>query len=386
MPPTAACTTGTTYTLPMCVHPLILRWYTSARRYKPDLFWLDAGWVGQGMQALPLATWATAHREVSPRQLWVNRDGGVVEDYLTPENPPPSEALSVGLRLRPKPWEVCMTLGMAWAYRPNDVYKSTKTVLQTLATIVSTGGSLLLDIGPMPTGELPATALSRLAAVGRWMDVNGAAIHDTSPQSPYAMNVTSPVGPTPSPSKPADWQLASNHTAGLSAACDESPGGNPQLGLAECQASCAAGTAGPCNTLNFRLPDVCVHKVCMPAGEPLVSKDGEWDVWVCETCAVAEVQEWRLSRNGNTVYAMLFLTNATLPAVTPLALPFVSPVPGGIDGSWPEGLLSTVTLLDGVGGTEIGYNWSSTMGLQLHTKAAAAVEQPYIAVFRLEFA
>jgi hypothetical protein len=38
---------------------------------------------------------------------------------------------------------------------------------------------------PMPTGELPPTALERLAEVGDWMDVNGEAIHDTTPQSPY---------------------------------------------------------------------------------------------------------------------------------------------------------------------------------------------------------
>jgi len=34
--------------------------------------------------------WAVEHRKINPQQLWVNRDGGVVEDYLTPENPPPA--------------------------------------------------------------------------------------------------------------------------------------------------------------------------------------------------------------------------------------------------------------------------------------------------------
>ena len=150
-------------------------------QYQPDLFWLDAGWVGAGAQFLPLADWATAHRKINPQQLWVNRDGGVVEDYLTPENPPPSSLTKTGLGLRPKPWEVCMTLGEKWAYNPHDVYKSTKTVVQTLVSVVATGGSLLLDIGPMPTGELPPTALSRLAEVGKWMDVNAEAIHGTVP-------------------------------------------------------------------------------------------------------------------------------------------------------------------------------------------------------------
>jgi alpha-L-fucosidase len=41
------------------------------RMYKPDLFWLDAGWVGSGTQFLPLATWAKEHRKDNPNQLWV---------------------------------------------------------------------------------------------------------------------------------------------------------------------------------------------------------------------------------------------------------------------------------------------------------------------------
>jgi hypothetical protein len=81
-----------------------------------------------GRRYLPLADWAKAHRKINPQQLWVNRDNGVVEDYLTPENPPPQSLTMVGLGLRPKPWEVCMTLGEKWAYNPHDIYKSTKTV------------------------------------------------------------------------------------------------------------------------------------------------------------------------------------------------------------------------------------------------------------------
>jgi alpha-L-fucosidase len=187
-------------------------------QYSPDIYWLDAGWVGQGLQHLPLTTWATEHRKVNPRQLWVNRDGGVVEDYLTPENPPPSSLTQTvrrltahtalhllwhgcacvcfqsaqrvgggrwrwqGLGLRPKPWEVCMTLGQKWAYQRNDTYKTTQTIVQTLVSVVATGGSLLLDVGPMPSGELPPTAVQRLGAAGSWLRVNAEAIYDTMPQ------------------------------------------------------------------------------------------------------------------------------------------------------------------------------------------------------------
>jgi hypothetical protein len=48
-------------------------------QYSPDLYWLDAGWVGAGEQYLPLADWAVEHRKINPDQLWVNRDGGAKE-------------------------------------------------------------------------------------------------------------------------------------------------------------------------------------------------------------------------------------------------------------------------------------------------------------------
>ena len=44
-----------------------------------------------------------------------------------------------------------MPLGHDWAYNPHDVYKTTKTVIQTLVSVVATGGSLLLDVGPSST-------------------------------------------------------------------------------------------------------------------------------------------------------------------------------------------------------------------------------------------
>ena len=346
----------------------------SACRYAPDLYWLDAGWVGASPQHLPLGDWASAHRKLDPQQLWVNRDGVVVEDYLTPENPPPASVLDVGLGLRPKPWEVCMTLGSQWAYKPDDSYKTTETIIHTLASIVATGGNLLLDVGPMSTGELPPTALERLADTGRWMDLNGAAIHDTMPQSPFATNVTIPGGggvPT--------WTLASPASAGKSAACAEA-GRNFQAGLDDCQRACA-GLEG-CNTINYN-DGACIVKACDPTpGQPLVTKDGGYDVYTCKGCGVAATQ-WRLTRNGDTVFAMMLLDGAALPNTTPLTLPFVVPVSGGVDGSWPTGALESVTLL----GTQatIAFTWGVSTGLELHTAPGGPAGPPYAAVFALAY-
>jgi alpha-L-fucosidase len=48
-----------------------------------------------------------------------------------------------------------------------------------LSDIASKGGNFLLNIGPMADGTIPPESVERLQAVGRWMDVNGEAIHAT---------------------------------------------------------------------------------------------------------------------------------------------------------------------------------------------------------------
>jgi hypothetical protein len=100
-----------------------------------------------------------------------------------------------------------MTLGLKWAYNPHDVYKTTKTIVQTLVSVVATGGSLLLDVGPMPTGELPPVALQRMAETGEWMAANSEAIYDTTPQSPYAISVTGPAPAGVHGDFSLDWRL-----------------------------------------------------------------------------------------------------------------------------------------------------------------------------------
>jgi alpha-L-fucosidase len=100
------------------------------------------------------------------------------ENYLTPEQKVIDKPLSV-------PWESCVTMANNWGWVPNDVYKPTRTIIHMLADIVSKGGSLLLDAGPTPSGELEQTAYDRMKEIGQWMKVNGDAIYGTRPVAPY---------------------------------------------------------------------------------------------------------------------------------------------------------------------------------------------------------
>ncbi|MBU6416624.1 MAG: alpha-L-fucosidase, partial [Xanthomonadaceae bacterium] len=166
----------------------------TSRYGRIDLMWLDAGWVNAqdhpdakayGMevpwaQDIDMPRLAATARRNQPGIILVNRaDGGPYEDYRTPEQTVPDHPL-------PYPWETCMTMGKSWSWDPHDEYKSPRELVHTLIEIVAKGGNLLLGIGPQGNGELPATALERLKAIGAWMQINGSAIHGTHRLAPYA--------------------------------------------------------------------------------------------------------------------------------------------------------------------------------------------------------
>lgn len=79
------------------------------------------------------------------------------------------------------PLETCQTMNGMWGYKILDQnYKSTKTLIHYLVKTAGMGANLLLNIGPQPSGELPATAVERLAEMGRWMDRYGETIYGTT--------------------------------------------------------------------------------------------------------------------------------------------------------------------------------------------------------------
>lgn len=79
------------------------------------------------------------------------------------------------------PLETCQTMNGMWGYKIIDQnYKSTEELIRLLVQTAGKGANLLLNIGPQPNGELPATALERLKEMGQWLNKYGESIYGTT--------------------------------------------------------------------------------------------------------------------------------------------------------------------------------------------------------------
>ncbi len=78
------------------------------------------------------------------------------------------------------PLETCNTMNGMWGYKINDQnYKDATTLIRYLVKTAGMGANFLLNIGPQPDGELPATALDRLKDMGEWLRINGETVYGT---------------------------------------------------------------------------------------------------------------------------------------------------------------------------------------------------------------
>jgi alpha-L-fucosidase len=100
-----------------------------------------------------------------PREFW--------GDFDTPEQ-------SISRMQTNRPWESCMCLvGRQWSYKPGGIMKSAEEVIHDLVSCATGDGNLLLDVGPMPTGEIEPRQAARLKEVGDWLKQYGQSIYGT---------------------------------------------------------------------------------------------------------------------------------------------------------------------------------------------------------------
>jgi len=96
-------------------------------------------------------------------RLWLKGDFGTPEQILIPEA---------------RPWEMCDTIGDLWGYSSPDLDRKTaRRLIYTLIRCVSSGGNLLLNVGPRTDGTIAPWQARILEQIGRWLKKHGEAIY-----------------------------------------------------------------------------------------------------------------------------------------------------------------------------------------------------------------
>ncbi len=80
------------------------------------------------------------------------------------------------------PLETCETTNDSWGFNITDRnYKSTSALIHYLVKASGYGANFLLNIGPMPNGQIQPEFTERLDAMGKWVKENGETIYGTKP-------------------------------------------------------------------------------------------------------------------------------------------------------------------------------------------------------------
>ena len=76
------------------------------------------------------------------------------------------------------PLETCETMNDSWGFNITDRnYKSVPDLIHLLVRTAGYGANLLLNIGPMPNGEIQPEFTERLATIGEWLKTYGETIY-----------------------------------------------------------------------------------------------------------------------------------------------------------------------------------------------------------------
>ncbi|MHB9005390.1 MAG: alpha-L-fucosidase [Limisphaerales bacterium] len=101
----------------------------------------------------------------------------VAGDFDTPEQ-------RIGAFQHDRPWESCVTMtecadGGGWSYRPDGRTRDFKECVRMLVNCAAGDGNLLLNVGPLPTGEIAADQQAVLRQMGAWLAKHGESVYAT---------------------------------------------------------------------------------------------------------------------------------------------------------------------------------------------------------------
>jgi len=153
--------------------------------YQPSLIFFDAGeWEGDEnyWKSREFLSWLYSESPVKDEVVVNDRFfkgmPGNHGDYFSSEY---KDADGLG---GDHPWEESRGIGGSYGFNRDeniDDYSTTTELIHELIEIVSSGGNLLLNVGPTADGRIPLIMQERLIELGDWLNVNGEAIYGSKP-------------------------------------------------------------------------------------------------------------------------------------------------------------------------------------------------------------
>jgi alpha-L-fucosidase len=98
-------------------------------------------------------------------------------DFFTPEY----ETMP---KITKNKWEANRGIGFSYGYNRMETekeYLKSEDTIKMLVDIVSKNGNLLLNVGPLPDGNIPDFQKRVLIELGKWLEINGESIYATKP-------------------------------------------------------------------------------------------------------------------------------------------------------------------------------------------------------------
>jgi alpha-L-fucosidase len=149
---------------------------------KVDILWFDS--IAGSLDQWRCEEMIRMARSLQPGILINNRAAAVLGgydqapkhlqcDFGTPEQ-------RIGEFTHDRPWESCITLvGHQWSWKPGGEMMSIQDCIGALVRAAGGDGNLLLNVGPMPTGEIEPRQSDRLREMGEWLASYGQSINGT---------------------------------------------------------------------------------------------------------------------------------------------------------------------------------------------------------------
>jgi len=154
-------------------------------RYEPSILWTDGEWEhpSSDWKSTEFLAWlfneSPVRNEIVVNDRWGKETRGKEGGFYTSEYGKYRGEGFEKTQLAHK-WEEDQGIGASFGYNRNEDaedYKTPEQLVRLLVNVVSTGGNLLLDVGPTADGRIPAIMQERLLELGQWLKVNGEAIY-----------------------------------------------------------------------------------------------------------------------------------------------------------------------------------------------------------------